>query len=73
VLEADRAGRKSDYWFGERIGHADIAVAVALRFIGDAHPGIVAMADYPALAGHSARHEAMPVFQSIYQVFIPPA
>ena len=26
VLEADRAGRKSDYWFGDRIGHADIAV-----------------------------------------------
>ena len=73
VLEADRAGRKSDYWFGDRIGHADIAVAAALRFIGDAHPGVVAMADYPALAAHSARHEAMPVFQAISQVFIPPA
>ena len=23
----------SDYWFGDRIGHADIAVACALRFI----------------------------------------
>jgi hypothetical protein len=31
------------------------------------------MADYPALAGHSARHEAMPEFQAISQVFIPPA
>lgn len=73
MLEADRAARKSEYWFGDRIGHADIAVAAALRFIGDAHSGVVAMADYPALAGHSARHEALPVFQTIQQVFIPPA
>jgi glutathione S-transferase len=72
MLEKDRAGRNSDYWLGERIGHADIAVAVALRFIGDAHPGVVAMADYPALAAHAARHEALPVFQTIQQVFIPP-
>ena len=41
VLEAERAGRAGDYWFGERIGHADIAVAAALRFIGEAHPGLV--------------------------------
>ena len=27
ALEADRAARPSAYWFGERIGHADIAVA----------------------------------------------
>jgi glutathione S-transferase len=73
ALEADRAARKSDYWFGERIGHADIAVAAALRFIGDAHAGIVPLADYPALSRHAARHEALPVFQAIAQKFIPPA
>ena len=73
VLEADRARRKTDYWFGDRIGHADIAVAAALRLIGDAHPGIVAMADFPALSRHAARCEALPVFQAISQVFIPPA
>ncbi len=27
ALEADRAGRGSVFWFGEKIGHADIAVA----------------------------------------------
>jgi glutathione S-transferase len=73
VLEADRATRKSDYWFGERISHADIAVAAALRFIPEAHPGLIAMADFPALAAHAARLEALPVFQTIQQVFIPPA
>ena len=73
ALEADSSGRKSDYWFGDRIGHADIAVAAALRFIGDAHAGLVAMAQFPALAAHAARLEALPVFRTISQPFIPPA
>ena len=29
------------YWFGERIGHADIAVACVLRFTAEAHPHAV--------------------------------
>jgi glutathione S-transferase len=73
ALEPDRAARKTDYWFGSSIGHADIAVAAALRFIGDAHPGVVSMADYPALSAHSQRCEALPVFHAISQAFIPPA
>jgi glutathione S-transferase len=73
ALEPDRAARKTDYWFGDSIGHADIAVAAALRFIGDAHPGVVSMADFPALSAHSQRCEALPVFQAVSQVFIPPA
>jgi glutathione S-transferase len=73
ALEPDRAARQTDFWFGETIGHADIAVAAALRFIGDAHPGIVSMADFPALAAHAKRCEALPVFQTIAQKFIPPA
>jgi glutathione S-transferase len=73
ALEKDRAGRRTPYWFGDRIGHADIAVAAALRFINDAHASVVSIADFPALAAHSSRHEAMPVFQTIAQKFIPPA
>jgi glutathione S-transferase len=73
ALEADRAGRKSDYWFGDRIGHADIAVAASLRFIAEAHPGLVPMADYPALNSHALRLEALPVFQTISQPFIAPS
>jgi glutathione S-transferase len=73
ALEPDRAAHETDFWFGETIGHADVAVAAALRFIGDAHPGIVSMADFPALSAHAKRCEAMPVFQTIAQKFIPPA
>jgi len=73
ALEADRAGRAGAYWFGDRIGHADIAVAAALRFIAEAHPVVVSLADYPALAAHAARLEALPAFQQIQQPFIAPA
>ena len=73
ALEQDRAARKTPYWFGDRIGHADIAVAAALRFINDAHASVISIADFPALAAHSRQHEAMPVFQTIAQRFIPPA
>ena len=75
VLEADRTNRggASGYWFGDNIGHADIAVAVALRFLTEAHRGLVAIADFPALEAHAVRLEALPVFQAIQQPFIPPA
>ena len=73
ALEQDRMARKTSYWFGDRIGHADIAVAAALRFINDAHAGVVSISDFPALAADSAKLEAMPVFQTIAQKFIPPA
>src|ERR1700752_1856136 len=72
ALEPDRAALKTDFWFGETLGHADIAVAAALRFIGDAHPGIVSMADFPALAAHAQHCEALPAFRAIQQAFIPP-
>lgn len=73
LLEADRATRASDYWFGDRLGHADIAVACVLRHMNDAHPGLVSMKGHPALKAHCERLEAMPVFQTISQAFIPPA
>ena len=72
VLEADRAGRPSDYWFGARIGHADIVVATALRHLNEVHPELGAIAKYPTLAAHAARLEALPAFKSIAQPFIPP-
>jgi glutathione S-transferase len=73
ALETDRAGRASDYWFGNRIGHADIAVAAVLRFVTEAHPSLISMGDFPALKAHAARLEALPVFQEIMQPFIPPS
>jgi glutathione S-transferase len=72
TLEADRAGRAGNYWFGDRIGHADIAVATVLRFVAEAHPELISMGNFPALSAHAARLEALPVFQAIIQPFIPP-
>ncbi len=72
ALEADRANRTGDYWFGNRIGHADIAVACALRHATDSHPDLMSLDGLPALAAHLARMEALPVFQAISQPFIPP-
>jgi glutathione S-transferase len=73
VLEADRAARKSDYWFGDRLGHADVAVVTALRFIAEAHAGLVSMDDFPSLKSNAAKLEALPVFKEISQPFIPPS
>ena len=73
LLESDRTRRPGDFWFGARIGHADIAVACALRFIGEAHPGLLPRAQFPALANHASRLEKLPPFQAIAQAFIPPS
>ncbi|HEY1931089.1 MAG TPA: glutathione S-transferase family protein [Acetobacteraceae bacterium] len=72
ALEADRATRPERHWFGDVIGHADIAVACALRFIQDAHQGSFDEKRWPALKTHAASCEALPVFQQIAQPFIPP-
>ena len=44
ALEADRARHTAAFWFGDRVGHADIAVACAMRFLGEAHPAIMGKA-----------------------------
>ena len=71
ALEKERAAIKTPYLFGERIGHSDIAVACALRFVGEAHPALFD-ARYPALQVHAARCEALPEFQEIVQPLAPP-
>ncbi len=72
ALEADRAQRATAFWFGERIGHADVMAACALRFLMEAHPATFDPARWPKLAGHAARCEALPVFQAVAQRFDPP-
>jgi glutathione S-transferase len=73
VLEQKRGAIGSPYWFGERIGHADIAVACALRFTGEAHPQLFNATRYPALSAHAARCEALQPFQEIVQKLSPPS
>ena len=72
VLEADRAVRKSAFWFGDAIGHADIAVACVIRFTREAHPGVFDARRWPALAAHAEQCEALPPFQEIAQPFSAP-
>ena len=72
VLEADRAGRRSAFWFGEAIGHADIAVACVLRFTREAHASVFDAKRWPALAAHAAQCEALPAFCEIAQPFSAP-
>ncbi|NEW87324.1 glutathione S-transferase family protein [Rhodopseudomonas sp. WA056] len=72
VLEAQRAAIATPFWFGDTIGHADIAVACVLRFTGEAHPHLFDAARHPALAAHAARCEALPAFREIVQPLIPP-
>jgi glutathione S-transferase len=71
LLEKERAAVKTPYWFGERIGHADIMVACVLRFVGEAHPALFDTR-YPALKAHSESCEALPPFQEIVQPLAPP-
>ena len=72
LLEKERAAVKTLWWFGERIGHADIAVGCALRFTAEAHPALFDAARYPALAAHGAACEALPAFKEIVQALAPP-
>lgn len=72
VLEKERLERKTDYWFGTEISHADIAVGCVLRFVKDVHPDLVDMRNHPALKRHAARLEALPAFETISQAFVPP-
>jgi glutathione S-transferase len=71
VLEKERAAVKTPYWAGDKIGHADIAVACVLRFVGEAHP-VLFDARHPALKAHSERCEALPPFKEIVQPLAPP-
>lgn len=73
VLEASRAAVATRFWTGDSIGHADIAVACALRFSREAHPGLFDEQRWPALARHTTTCEALEPFQAIVQPFIPPS
>jgi glutathione S-transferase len=72
VLDKERAAVTTPYFFGERIGHSDIAVACVLRFTTEAHPHLYNTTRFPALAAHAARCEALPAFKEIVQPLVPP-
>ena len=65
ALEAERGD--GAWWLNDALGHADIAVACAVRFVREAHPRLFDPARWPRLAAHADRCEALPVFQQICQ------
>lgn len=73
VLEQDAAAATTTFLGGSSIGHADIALAAAMRFVAEAHPGLLDAAACPVLARRCAALEAMAAFQAISQPFISPA
>ncbi|XUM24165.1 glutathione S-transferase family protein [Bradyrhizobium oligotrophicum S58] len=73
MLEAERAAVTTEYWYGDQIGHADIAVTCVLRFTREAHPHLFDDKRYPALAALAARCEALPPFLEIVQPLAPPS
>jgi glutathione S-transferase len=68
VVEAERGEAPAEGWFGA-FGHADVALGCVLRFVHETHPGVLTERARPALASHSARCEAMPLFQKSVQPF----
>ena len=73
ALEADRVARHGAWWFGDAMGHADVAAACAVRHMAHALPDLWDPVAHPALAAHCERAEALPVFQEISQPFVGPA
>jgi glutathione S-transferase len=74
ALESDKALKPvSQFWLGDAIGHADIAVACALRFTREAHPGLFDEQRWPALTAHAATCEGLEAFRACEQPFLPPA
>lgn len=73
LLEKERVARPTPYWFGDGIGHADIAVAASLRHYREAHRDIADLSAFPVLRAHAESLEGLPVFQAIQQPFIAPA
>jgi glutathione S-transferase len=55
-----------------RVGHAEIAIGCATRFIRDVHGASFDWTLFPSVARLAERLEATPAFQAIQQPFNPP-
>ena len=73
ALEAAAAGIATPFLCGAEPSHADIAMAAAMRFVTEAHAGLIEPGGIPALTRRCAALEATEPFQTIRQPFIPPA
>jgi glutathione S-transferase len=72
ALEQERKQVATPWFSGNDIGHDDIILGCALRFVGEAHSDIITLSDWPALMTHSTACEALAVFANHAQAFSPP-
>lgn len=71
-LEAELSGSPSEFWFGDTLTHADVAVTCAMRFLAEAHRESFELSRWPALATLSATCESLDAFKASVQAFTPP-
>jgi glutathione S-transferase len=71
-LEGELSVRPSEFWFGDTLTHADIAIACAMRFLHEAHSESFDMSRWPALGTLAATCETLDAFKSAVQPFIAP-
>jgi glutathione S-transferase len=65
--------RAPEQWLvGSALSHADIMVATAIRFAGDALPDLLDLGAAPRLAAWCQRLEALPVLRKTHLPFEPP-
>ena len=72
ALEEDRVRRSGGFWFGKRLGHVDVVVTCAIRFLREAHPAIFRLGRWPRLVAQASVCEALEAFGSVVQRFDPP-
>jgi glutathione S-transferase len=66
ALEKECAARRTPYWLGDCLTHADIACACAFRFSSEAHTKTFDLSQFHSLSAHAERCEALPEFREIY-------
>jgi glutathione S-transferase len=70
LLERELSSRGTAFFLGMALSHADIAVACALRFIREAHPGLFDESRFLVLGALAGRCEAMPEFSEVSQPLV---
>lgn len=71
LIESERGA--SPFWFGDRLGQADITLACVWRFLTEAHPGLAPAASVPRIAGTCAALESTAPFRRLSRPFTPPS
>lgn len=73
ALEAVRASADTEWLMGDALTHADIALGCALQHARESSADEFDLSQWPTLAAHNARCEALDVFRAVYKRFSGPA